>query len=831
MSDSSIHLVGSAHLDPIWLWRWQEGCGEVLQTFRSALDRLSEYPGFVFTCSSAAYYKWVEEIDPDTFAEIVERVKEGRWVPVNGWWVQPDCNIPSGESFARQALYSQLYYYEKFGKICRVGYNVDSFGHNGMLPQLLLNGGMNAYVMMRPSTRTENPDIPENAFWWESQDGSRVLTYHIPESYGASGKKDIDRQLGDIGKRVEDTGHGMMLFYGVGNHGGGPTRGDIEYLMSKMESDGFAPLEFSSPDEYFRSLFATPVDFGVWKDDLQHHASGCYSAASLVKQLNRRAENTLMSAEAWNTVASKTASDAPLTEKFAEAWREVCFNQFHDILCGCSIMEAYEDVKDTTGYAATIAAKAENNALLRITNGIDTWIDGVSDPVCTVVRQHSANHSFPHPLVVFNPLAWEVEVPVRSYHPSSRVIDSEGRDVTFQNVRSSRSNDTHKDTVFIAKLPPMGYATYWLWFWDSGNDAPESKSDVAAGEEPIFIENKYLRAEFDRRMGGIRSLISKEDGCDYAGDGPLAVPTVIDDHKTDTWAHNVFRFHDIKGEMELVSIELVESGPARAVVRTKHRFNSSVLTQDFILASGQKLLRVKCKAIWLEDFTMLKFPFALDGKDGVSTYEIPCGFIKRPTNGEEEPHQKWADLTVTCADGVRRGIAVVNDSKYSCDCPGNVLRPTMLRNVIFADHYSDRPAANFNFTDEGLQRFEYGIYPHTGEVEKTDIAREAAQFNIRPNPIPVGYHKGRGEAQRRSFLTVDSDNVIVTAFKFCEDGSGDAILRLYETKGIDTVKVMIKCDILDAAFWTDIGHNEIKTFRIKPDGKVMEVNFLEGIVF
>ena len=141
---SKIHLIGSAHLDPIWLWRWQEGCGEVLQTFRSALDRLNEYPDFVFTCSSAAYYKWVEEIAPDMFEEIVARVKEGRWVPVNGWWVQPDCNMPSGESFARQALYSQLYYYEKFGKICSTGYNVDSFGHNGNLPQLIFKGGMNA---------------------------------------------------------------------------------------------------------------------------------------------------------------------------------------------------------------------------------------------------------------------------------------------------------------------------------------------------------------------------------------------------------------------------------------------------------------------------------------------------------------------------------------------------------------------------------------------------------------------------------------------------------------------------------------------------------------
>lgn len=228
--NNSIHIIGNAHLDPIWLWRWQEGCGEVLQTFRSAVDRLNEYDGFIFTCSSASYYKWVEEIDPELFVEITKLVKKGRWVPVNGWWVQPDCNMPGTEGFARQALYSQLYYYEKFGKICEVGYNVDSFGHNAMMPQLLTKSGMRCYVMMRPGMH-ENPDIPEDLFWWDSADGSRVLTFRISDSYGASGTKSLDREVTNARKRAENDGHGMMIFCGVGNHGGGPTKGDLDYLL------------------------------------------------------------------------------------------------------------------------------------------------------------------------------------------------------------------------------------------------------------------------------------------------------------------------------------------------------------------------------------------------------------------------------------------------------------------------------------------------------------------------------------------------------------------------------------------------------------------------
>ena len=170
--DKTIKLIGNAHLDPIWLWRWQEGCGEVLQTFRSALDRLKEYKDFVFTCSSAAYYQWVEEIDPEMFEEIKAMVKKGRWVPVNGWWVQPDCNMPSGESFARQALYSQLYYYEKFGITCKTGYNVDSFGHNAMMPQILKKSGMDHYVYMRPMEWEKS--MKDNVFTWEAPDGSQA---------------------------------------------------------------------------------------------------------------------------------------------------------------------------------------------------------------------------------------------------------------------------------------------------------------------------------------------------------------------------------------------------------------------------------------------------------------------------------------------------------------------------------------------------------------------------------------------------------------------------------------------------------------------------------
>ena len=824
-----IHLIGNAHLDPIWLWRWQEGCGEVLQTFRSALDRMNEYDDFIFTCSSAAYYKWVEEIDQAMFEEITARVKEGRWVPVNGWWVQPDCNMPSGESFARQALYSQLYYYEKFGLVCRTGYNVDSFGHNAMLPQLLKLGGMDTYVMMRPNS-TENPHIPTPLFWWQSPDGSKVLTYRIPNSYCLSGEQALDTALDAYEQLSSETQRDLMLFYGVGNHGGGPTRFDIDYLCQKSNEEAYRNIKFSSPDQFFKDIQSSLPQLPVWSEDLQHHASGCYSVVSSVKKSNRYNENNLINSEKWNTIAAITTNIPAQTESFAKAWQELSFNQFHDTLAGCSIREAYDDVRDSMGYAATIAAKAQNRALLSLSRRINTWIDGVSEPVnneyrpCTEVRHNSAPPGFPRPVVICNPLSFAVQVPVQSYQPSSMVKDHRGNVVVHQNVRSSRLNDTHADTVFMASVPGMGYATYWLYpINEEGviNTQPDSQADN------LVLSNEYMRVQFDRKTGCIVSLTDSESDNNYLADLG-ARPVVIDDQQSDTWAHDVFQFHKTKGFMELQSMEMEEKGPLRSVLRAEYRYGHSALTQRFILAAGQKTLRVVCKAIWQEPHTLLKFSFPVAGTDEISTYEIPYGYIKRPCNCEEEPALSWADVTVS-SHGVRRGISILSDSKYSYDCIGSDLRLTALRNAIFADHYSGRPASGYDYTDEGLHWFEYGIYLHTGEAEGSAVVREAALFNNRPVVIPESYHVGAGEPQEKSFLAIQAPNVLASAFKFCEDGSGAVILRCYETAGIKTTTV-IQCLAADSPFTADFHPHEIKTFRINPDGAIMMTDFLEGVV-
>ncbi len=815
--NNAVHLIGNAHLDPTWLWRWQEGCGEVLQTFRSAVDRLNEYNDFVFTCSSACYYKWVEDIDPDLFADITRLVKEGRWVPVNGWWVQPDCNMPCAESFARQALYSQLYYQEKFGRICRTGYNVDSFGHSAMIPQFLANAGMRCYVMMRPSAE-ENPDMPEGMFWWDSPDGSRVLTYRIPTSYAENGRNGIDSTLSLLKKMADEKNHGMMLFYGVGNHGGGPTKGDIEYLHS-LENDGFSVLKFSSPDQFFEEQCSVALDLPHWSTELQHHASGCYSATSAIKQMNRKTENALVSAEKWNSVSCALSGSKGDTAEFKKAWLKLCFNQFHDILCGCSIREAYDDALAQLGYAQSIAQDEENKALLEICAKIDTWLDGVSDSVAVSERHHCRNLNYPRPVVVFNPLSREIKTNVRTYHPSSKVTDSEGNEVAFGNVRSSRSNDSHSDTVFEAKVPALGYALYWLWHEDSKK---ECTVKGAAKATEYSLENGLVKVTFDEKTGGISSLVTKADGEEHLA-GASLVPLVIDNSKPDTWAHGIFKFHDIIGEMKLDSIRVVEEGGVRAVIRVKHVYYNSYISQDYILDSSSPMLRSKVRVLWQEPLTLVKIPVTVPGENPEAAYEIPGGFIKRDCSGNEEPALTWADVT---AGG--RGVSIITDSKYSYDCVGNTLRLTALRNSIFADHFSHRPDADFAYCDEGLQRFEYGVYAHAGSAAESDVKMLADMLNNKPVAVPAGYHKGALPG-RKSFITVDKENVSLLSFKQCEDSSGDYIVRLAETAGRRT-KTAVVINLIEAGFYADFRPFEIKTFRIDKNGYPIETDFLESII-
>ncbi|WP_198420967.1 glycoside hydrolase family 38 N-terminal domain-containing protein [Bacillus timonensis] len=486
-AEKTIHMIGNAHLDPVWLWQWQEGFQETKATFRSALDRMKEYDDFLFTSSSAANYEWVENNDPEMFREIQERIKEGRWEIVGGWWVQPDCNIPSGESFVRQGLYAQRYFKEKFGVTAKVGYNVDSFGHFGMLPQILKKSGMDYYVFMRPAPQEKG--LPQKLFWWESDDGSRVLTFRIPFQYNTSGN-DIESYVKRFVGELKDPFNDLMLFYGVGNHGGGPTKRNIESIQRLKEIKELPQLKFSTPNQFFEEISEKKLPFPVVHDDLQHHASGCYAAHSGIKQWNRQAENLLIKVEKFSSFAYLITKQV-YPDNLLTAWKNVLFNQFHDILAGTSLEAAYEDARNMHGEAMSIASRGLNYAIQSLSWKINIeHVDGMK------------------PIVIFNPHSWNsrvnVEQEVGGLGEDDILVDNEGNQVPMQRVQSWATTRGRSRVSFIADLPPMGYRVYKIL----PNTSKQTKSYMKATN--YSIENNNYRLEIDPDTGFISSLLDKK---------------------------------------------------------------------------------------------------------------------------------------------------------------------------------------------------------------------------------------------------------------------------------------------------------------------------------
>jgi alpha-mannosidase len=822
----NIHMIGNAHLDPVWLWQWQEGYAEVKATFRSALDRLREFSDFVFTCAGAAYYKWVEENAPEMFEEIRERVKEGRWVIVGGWWIQPDCNLPSGESFARHGLYSQRYFLEKFGVKANVGYNVDSFGHHGMLPQILKKSGMNYYVFMRPDEREKK--MERNLFWWESLDGSRVMTFRIPFSYGNWGGKSGDPVAGktrEILELAKNHGHSLMNFYGVGNHGGGPTIANLQSVGHLQQEYGHEVIKLSSPNGYFSEMEQNQVEIPVFKDDLQHHASGCYSTHSETKALNRKAEHRLLTAEKFSTLAHRLTGLLYPAANIRRGWENVMFNHFHDIMGGCSIKEAYQDARESYGESLNLAAVSLNAALQKISWSIDTMKDEIQslskDMDWALWEQKDAGT----PVVVFNPLSWEVHAPIQVNKMIKGVTNDKGNAVEYQVVRGSRTNgkDDKYDTVFMGHIPAMGYRVYWLYKEKLILPAA-SERQLSAGSN--VLENDWYRLEIEPHTGYILSLLDKRTATQVFN-AKAAVPVVIDEHHLDTWAHGVFEFSDEIARFGDAQIKLIEEGSLRTKLRVTNRYNRSILQQDFILYRDKPGIEVNVKLDWREEHKMLKLSFPVNVSEPEATYEIPFGYIERPVNGEEEPGQQWLDVTgKSLPDKTDRyGLTLLNDAKYSFNVKDNDMRMTVVRGSIYADHYGERDEL-CEFMDQGIQEFKYALIPHKGDWRDANAPQKAYELNVPPIHIIETYHKG-ALPQHFEGIKVSAGNIVITAFKPSEEGDG-YVLRCYETAG-RSGETEIEIPLLGRKWTARLDVCEIKTFWIpmSSEGDVKEVNLIE----
>lgn len=780
-------MIGNAHIDPVWLWQWQEGYQEVRATFRSALDRLAEYPEFVFTCDSALFFEWVEESDPGLFAEIRERVAEGRFQVVGGWWVEPDCNIPCGESFVRQALYGQRYLKEKLGITATTGANLDSFGHNASIPQILAKSGCDSYVFLRPGPKEKELESP--IFWWESPDGSRVLAYRIPHEYCAP-KDDLGEHVEKAVATLPEGEEEYAVFYGVGNHGGGPTKANLDQI-ARMG------LRSSSLRAFFDAA-GSNGERPVVRGELQHHAPGCYTTHSGIKRWNRRAENLLLRAEKWSAIADSLGAQPYPREELERAWKLVLFNQFHDTLAGTSIEPAYEDARDQLGHASSLAAAAFNAATQSIARQIAIEPEDEMRPV-----------------VVFNPHPWPLRADVEVEYTWTReqghhVVDDEGEAVPMQLTRPlTTMSGMRSRFAFPVEVPPLGYRTYRVRL---GELVFQKHKVLARG---TALENEHVLLELDATTGRIARLVHKPSGEDLAAPGSRHA--VVVDDPSDTWGHEVKAYDRELGEFECTSVRLLESGPVRGILRVESRFGSSTLREDYVLGADTPYVDVRVALDWHEQLKLLKLRYPTSVATGRATFETPYGHVERPASGDEEPGQSWVDVS-----GGGRGLTVINDAKHGYDACGGDIGLSAVRSPVWAWHDPREleEGGDFEYMDQGRQTFLVRLVPHAGEWREADVVRRAAELNQPAFALIETYHEGP-LPQHASFGSDGGGDVVLTVLKAGEDGG--LAVRAYETGGRAS---RARLEVLGVAIEAELGPHEIKTFVLR-DGAAVETDLLE----
>lgn len=787
----SIRATGNSHIDIAWLWPWTETVEVVRNTFTSMLRLMQEYPDFTFTQSSPQMYAWMEEKYPLLFEQIKQRIREGRWEPIGGMWVESDPNLPDGESLVRQLLVGTRYFKEKFGVDIRTGWLPDSFGFSWQLPQIYKKSGIDFFVSQKIYWN-DTTRFPYKLFWWEAPDGSRVLTY-FPHGYvGRIDPVRMARDLADYAPAMEFPE--MMHLYGVGDHGGGPTRRMLERARRWQAPAALYPQLFFGTAQGLFDRVAEKIgtlNIPVWKDELylEYHR-GVYTTQAETKKNNRRAEELLLNAEKFSSLSFLFGRPYPQKD-FQYAWKKVLFNQFHDILPGSSIAAVYRDAARDYAEVQRIGKEILAGALEELSARVHTEGPGA-------------------PVLVFNPLAWPrtdvVEVEVQFPRP---VTEIEVRDPAGQPLLAeviARTAETHKLRVrFLAEaVPALGYKVF---HFVPVRRARRSGSSLVA--RPDAIENEFYRVHVDPKTGCITSLFDKTHSREVLAPsacGNLLQTFYDKPREFDAWNIDA-NFEDQKWDLtQAEEVKLVESGRVRAVLRVVKKFQNSTFVQDITLYPKIPRVDVKMEADWREKHILLKVAFPVAVRSDSATYEIPFGAIARPTTRRtpeekakfEVPALRWADLS----DG-NYGLSVLNNSKYGYDARDNVLRLTLLRSPTYPDPHAD----------EGFHRFTYSLYPHVGTWKEAGTVRRGYELNYRLLPAAVHSHQG-SLPPVHSFVQLEPENVVLTAVKKAEDDDG-LILRFYEFAGQETRVRLRLPPGATRAFETNLMEKEVSELQLQ----------------
>jgi len=797
MPDKTLVLVCNSHIDPVWLWPWEEGLAVTLSTFRSAADLCEEFDGFVFCHNEALLYEWVEQYEPALFSRIQRLVREGRWHVIGGWYLQPDCNLPSGESLVRQILVGKRYFIEKFGVEPRVAVNFDPFGHTRGLPQILKKSGYDGYLFCRPDRAWL--DLPSDDFAWVGYDGSTVLAHRASEHYNS----ELGKARAKAERWVEahpDRYRGLLL-WGVGNHGGGPSRQDLralaEIITPGVISGGDGGGNHSRSD--FRVVHGRPEDYFAlmredaglprWEHDLNPWAVGCYTSMATVKRAHARLERSLFVAEAMLANAAAQGLLPYPSADLRAALEDLLYCQFHDVLPGEGVREVEQQALDRLGHGQEIVGRLRARAFFAYLSGQPIAADG-EFPL--FVHNH-------HPFPVSRIVSCEFQPPEPNFNPGvfwqPRLTDSQGRDVPLQLEKESCNiqNDHRKRVVFRVSLPPSSTSRFSCRLeevprpghGDTSHPGAESGNSHRFGHVSVSASTGLI-TRF--AVGGV----------DYLA-GPAFRPLLVKD-TADPWGMKTRAFRDIVGEFILMSparaaafagvsaaelepVRVIEDGPVRTTVEALLECGRSALAIRYRVPKVGTDLEVELRVAWFERDTMLKLAVPTTLDNGEVRAQTAYGNQIVRARGEETVGHRW--LALLSPDG-GRALTLVNDTTYGFDVAGGEIRLSLLRAPAYAGHPVDDVTPivlQDRFEpreDQGEHVFRFWLDAGPACERLAAIDREAARHTEDLMAL-CAFPSGAGTPPLPGVL-LDDEVVRLAALKMSEDG-GALVLRLFEPIG------------------------------------------------
>lgn len=758
--DAVIHATGHAHIDVAWLWTLGQTRRKSERTFHNVIRLMEQFPDYHFSQSQPQLYQFIKEDQPALFEDIKQRIHEGRWEPMGGMWVEADCNLSGAESLARQFLLGRTYFREHFGKDADspVLWLPDVFGYACALPQLIQQAGLKYFMTIKIGWSQYNR-LPFDTFMWQGLDGTQILThFSTVKEFGspfASTYNSMANAKETLGTwqnfQQKDLHKNLLMAYGWGDGGGGPTREMLENIEVMKHFPSLPQVEQSSVRAFFEALEyelnetdRTPV----WNGELylEYHR-GTYTTQARNKRANRKSEFLLHDAEFISAYASLiTNYQYPITN-YQNAWRTICLNQFHDIIPGSSIGPVYEESQAQYAELTKNVTQTRDDALQSLSQALDADVILVNAT------------SFKQSGLVF--------IPGDSFQRFTR----DGQPLPVQPADSGLWVDA-------GELEPYSLLALQATMDDGRLTMVDGPSSM------VKLENDYLLVEFNP-AGDITRIFDKKNNREVLAPNAIANQfQAFEDRpmKFDAWDIDIFYDDKMWLAEPASSVEFVEYGDLRQTIEVKRKIQNSEYTQCISLSHNSPRLDFDTTINWTERHTMLKVAFPVDVLAPQATYEIQWGNVTRPTHRNtswdwarfETCAHKWVDLS----EG-NYGVSLLNDCKYGHDIRDNVMRITLLRSPTMPD-----PMADF-----GEHHFKYSLYPHEGSWNE-ETQREAYLLNdpiivyqrtIDHRPSTITHHPSSMVHRPLSMVSPSAANVIIETIKRAEDGDG-LIVRLYESQ-------------------------------------------------